>query len=410
MPEVVIVGAGAAGIAAARALNKAGVDALMLEARDRIGGRAWTVASGEGFPIDLGCGWLHSADSNPWREIADAGGWKVDQTPPPWSRPTLPKGAPTPEQAEFGRAIGEFRGSLEEFSETGADTPASAYLKPGDRWNPLLDAVSGYYSGAPLDRVSLRDLARYDDSGINWRVVDGYGALVCDYARGLPVRLNCAVRIIDRSGTRLRIDTSDGVLDAAFIIVTLPTNIIAGMPVLFSPALPEKADAASGLPLGLADKLYLSLEDAGEFNEESRAFGRMDRTETAVYHFRPFGRPEIEAYFGGDLAARLEAEGQHAFVDFATAELVALYGSDFAKRVKPLAFHGWLTDPFARGSYSYAKVGHADDRARLAEPVEDRIFFAGEACSRSDYSTAHGAYRTGIDAAEQIIASRRLIA
>lgn len=406
MTAVVIVGAGAAGIAAARMLRDAGVDALMLEARDRVGGRAWTVDSGKGFPIDLGCGWLHSADRNPWREIAEARGWQVDHTPPPWSRPTLPKGSPTPEQAKFGEAIGRFRGSLEDFPEAEPDRAASTYLEPGSRWNPLLDAVSTYYSGAELDQVSLRDLARYDDTGVNWRVAKGYGALIADYAAGLPVKLNCVVTRIDRRAKNLRIETNAGAIDAEAVIVTLPSAVIAETPDLFLPALPEKVEAAMGLPLGLADKLYLSLDGADEFHEESRAFGKMDRTATAAYHFRPFGRPEIEAYFGGRLAAELEQGGQAAFVDFAVAELVDLYGGDFAKRLKPLAAHRWLTDPFARGSYSYARPGHADDRARLAAPIEDRIYFAGEACSRVDYSTAHGAYFTGIEAAKSIAARR----
>jgi monoamine oxidase len=406
MTEVVIIGAGAAGIAAARTLRDAGIDALMVEARDRVGGRAWTVDSGQGFPIDLGCGWLHSADRNPWREIAEARGWHVDQTPPPWSRPTLPKGSPTPEQAKFGEAIGRFRGSLEDFPESEPDRAAASYLEPGNRWNPLLDAVSSYYSGAELEYVSLRDLARYDDTGVNWRVVDGYGALIADYAAGLPVKFNCIVTRIDRRGARLRVETSDGIIDADTVVVTLPSAVIAGTPDLFLPALPEKVEAAMGLPLGLADKLYLSLEGAEEFNEESRAFGKMDRADTAVYHFRPFGRAEIEAYFGGTLAAELEREGEGAFVDFAVAELVALYGSGFAKRIAPLAAHFWLTDPFARGSYSYATPGHADDRARLAATVEDRIYFAGEACSRADYSTAHGAYLTGVAAAQAIAGKR----
>ncbi len=378
----------------------------MVEARDRVGGRAWTIDSGQGFPIDLGCGWLHSADRNPWREIAEAGGWEVDRTPPPWARPTLPKGAPTPEQAKFGEAFGRFRGSLADFQESEPDRAASTYLEPGNRWNPLLDAISTYYSGAELEYVSLRDLARYDDSGVNWRVVDGYGALIADFAFGLPVKLNCVVTRIDRRGKKLRVETSDGVIDAHAVIVTLPSAVIAETPDLFLPALPEKVEAAKGLPLGLADKLYLSLDSAEEFHMESRAFGKMDRTDTAAYHFRPFGRGEIEAYFGGKLAAELERGGETAFVDFALAELVALYGSDFAKRVKPLASHFWLTDPFARGSYSYAKPGHADDRAALAATVEDRIYFAGEACSRADYSTAHGAYLTGVAAATGVAESR----
>jgi monoamine oxidase len=106
------------------------------------------------------------------------------------------------------------------------------------------------------------------------------------------------------------------------------------------------------------------------------------------------------------LAAELEAGGDGAFVDFAVSELVGLFGSDFVRRVKPLKLHPWGIDPFSRGSYSYALPGKAECRAALAAAVDDRLFFAGEACSRSDYSTAHGAYLTGAAAAEQVIAAR----
>ena len=116
----------------------------------------------------------------------------------------------------------------------------------------------------------------------------------------------------------------DGAITADAVIVTLPSNLLAEEKLLFTPALPEKAEAAAGLPLGLADKLFLSLADAEEFDKDSRLFGRTDRAATAAYHFRPFGRPMIEAYFGGTLAAELEAAGEAAFLDFAVAELAGL--------------------------------------------------------------------------------------
>ena len=182
--------------------------------------------------------------------------------------------------------------------------------------------------------------------------------------------------------------------------------MLAEQKIAFTPGLPAKAEAAAGLPLGLADKLFLSLSDAGEFEKDSRLFGRTDRSGTATYHLRPFGRPQIEVYFAATLAAELEAAGEAAFLDFAVAELVGLLGSDFARRIRPLHLHRWGIDPLSRGSYSYALPGKADCRAMLAAPVDDRLFFAGEACSTNDYSTAHGAYLTGVVAADQAIAAR----
>jgi monoamine oxidase len=405
--EVAIIGGGAAGIAAGRRLRAAKVDCLVIEARARLGGRALT-ADNSGFALDLGCGWLHSADRNPWVQIAQAQGRAIDKSPPPWSKPAIKASFPAAEQVAYRAAFEAFHERLT-LAPDAPDVAAAAFLEPGGRWNNLINAIGTYISGAELDRVSARDFENYADTGVNWRVVEGYGATIAAYGAELPVALNAPVRRIDHGGKRLRIETGSGVIEADRAIVTLPSAVIAANEHLFAPALSDKIEAARGLPLGLADKLFLSLENADEFEPDSRMIGNTDRTATATYHFRALGRPQIEAYFGGSNAAALEAGGESAFFDFARAELVALLGSDFAKRVKPLPMHCWGVDPHALGSYSYALPGKAGCRARLAMPVDDRLFFAGEACSQRDFSTAHGGYLTGVAAAEQVLAARDAI-
>jgi monoamine oxidase len=230
---------------------------------------------------------------------------------------------------------------------------------------------------------------------------------VSAYGANLPVMFDCPVRGIDHRGKRLRIATTKGDITADQVIVAVPSTLIAAEQLLFTPALPQKIQAAQGLPLGLDDKFFMALDGAQEFDPDVRLFGHTDRAATAAYHFRPLGRPYIEAYFGGKLAAELEASGDAAFFDFAVSELTGLLGNDFRRRVQPIRVHRWGRDPFARGSYSFARPGSADCRPTLAEPVEQRLFFAGEACSINDYSTAHGAWHTGVRAAEQVIAARK---
>lgn len=405
--ETAIIGGGAAGIAAARRLHQAGVKCLIVEARPRLGGRAWTFLDSSGNALDLGCGWLHSADRNPWVAVAEEQRRTIDKTPPPWSRATLPYGFRDGEQQEFRKAQEEFFARVGERAQRSPDVPAAALLAPGGRWNGLIGAIGTYISGAELDHVSARDFDNFDDTGVNWRIAEGYGATIAKCGEGVPAVLECPVQRIDHHGKRLKIETPRGAITADQAIVTLPTSIVADAEQLFTPALPEKVEAARGLPLGLNDKLFLSLEGAEEFEKDSRLFGATDRSATATYHLRPFGRPQIEVYFGGRLAAELEAGGTPAFFNFAVSELTRQMGNDFARRVTPIHIHRWGADPFARGSYSYALPGMADCRTMLAAPVDNRLFFAGEACSRGDFSTAHGGWITGVTAADQAIHALR---
>ena len=200
--EVVIVGGGTAGIAAARRLRDASVDCLVVESRPRLGGRAWTVRDPSGSALDLGCGWLHSADRNPLVAVAEKQGASIDKTPPPWTRRSLAIGFPRAEQSEFQEAMDAFYARLEQVAANEIDVPCATALEPGSRWNGLINAISTYISGAEWDRVSAKDFDRYADSGVNWRVVEGLGSVVAAAGANLPVMLDCPVRGIDHSGKR----------------------------------------------------------------------------------------------------------------------------------------------------------------------------------------------------------------
>ncbi len=190
----------------------------------------------------------------------------------------------------------------------------------------------------------------------------------------------------------------------------MPTNLIASEAIRFHPALPAKVAAARGLPLGLADKVMLALERPEALPKDGNLRGATMRTAMGSFHLRPFGQPCIEGYFGGSFARELEDAGDGALASQAIDEIVALLGSDFRRRLKPLAQSRWAHDPFARGSYSHALPGHAGDRAVLAAPVDNRLFFAGEATSPNFFSTAHGARDSGERAAEEVLATRKISA
>jgi monoamine oxidase len=405
--DVVIIGAGAAGIAAGKRLMAAKVKTLIVEARDRLGGRAWTVPTAIGKPADLGCEWLHSADLNPWTGIAEELGFALDRTLPAWaSRVAIHHGEGANE--DWLATRDGFEEAYDRAALEPEDKAASELLPKNGRWNALLGAISTWANGAELELVSVKDHARYNNTRLNWRALDGYGTLISTYGANLPVCLNTIVTEIDHRGRNLRIVTTANEITAKAVIVTVSTNIIAAEALRFTPVLPGKLATAAGLPLGIANKLFLALDGEGEPTTDYRhLIGSTERVATGNYEIRPHGWPMISCYFGGRFATELERAGPAAMAEFAIGELVGIFGNDIRRRLRPLASSAWVQDPFARGSYSSALPGHADDRALYAAPVDERIFFAGEACSRDQFGTAHAAFTSGVAAAEQAIVALR---
>jgi len=401
--DVAIIGAGAAGLGAARALAGSGLSVAVLEARDRIGGRAWTIQAAPDVTFDLGCGWLHSADKNSFVAIAGQLGFAVNKELPPWRERAYGDTFPQSERDDFARALDEFYERAWEAAQRGDEGPAARCLEPGNRWNPMIHAISTYINGCELDSVSILDMDAYEDTDLNWRVRRGYGALIAAYGEPCPVVKNCNVTQIDHSGKRIRLNTSQGTLEADKVIVTVPTNLISDEAIRFSPALPTKVDAARGLPLGVDDKVMLALDEPEAFPKEGNLRGATMRTAMGTYHLRPFGQPCIEGFFGGRFARELEQSGAGAFAAQSIDEIASLLGNGIRRKLRPLAESRWALDPFARGAYSHALPGHAGDRAILAAPVDGRIFFAGEATSPNFFSTAHGARDSGERAAREVL-------
>jgi monoamine oxidase len=402
--DVAIIGAGAAGLGAARVLESSGLSVIVLEARDRIGGRAHTILAAPDITFDLGCGWLHSADKNSFVAIARQLDFAVDKTLPPWRERLFEAGFPVELRDEFLEALGTFYGRAEQAAKDSRDAAASSCLEPGNRWNPMIDAVSTYINGVTLDRVSLHDMDAYEDTEINWRTRRGYGALIAAYGAPCPVALNAQVELIDHSGKRVRIETADGALTANKVIVTVPTNLIAAETIRFDPPLPAKVEAARGLPLGVDDKVMLRLADADALTKDTGLRGATMRTAMGGFHIKPFGQPCIEGFFGGPFARELEDAGEGAMAAQAIDEIVAMLGSNYRSKLTPLAESRWAHDPFAQGAYSAALPGHAGARAVLATPADGRLFFAGEATSPNFFSTAHGARDSGERAAREVMA------
>jgi monoamine oxidase len=400
--DVALIGAGAAGIGAARRLHGRGHDVLVLEASDRVGGRAWTLGV-EGMPLDMGCGWLHSAERNPWVAIAEQAGFAVDRSESAWNTQLHDLGFSPAERAAADRAFAAWSSRLRD--QAPASDRAADVLPPGGEWNAYVEALSGYLNGTGLSDLSAADYLVYEDaaSDENWRVPEGYGTLIASQLPRVPVAFGSPVRRIRDEGRGLLLETPRGTLRAAVAIVTVAAPVLARGALRLPARYDPRCHAAAQLPLGLANKLFLRLDDAEAVPPESHLLGNPRASHTGSYYLRPFERPVVECFFGGSGAAALEAEGLDAAVAFARAELGALLGAKFAKGLRPVAASAWgQADGFA-GAYSHALPGHAGARAVLAAP-DDRLFFAGEACSAADFSTAHGALATGEAAAEAALA------
>jgi monoamine oxidase len=404
---VVIVGAGAAGLAASARLRDLGVAHRVLEARDRLGGRAHSVMVEGGYPVDLGCGWLHSARRNEWTRIAERAGFQIDRSPPPWSKSALDLNFPKEQQRRYRRAFEDLEARMETMAAEDADAPASSAIRPEDApWRPLFDAFSGYYNGAAFDDISLKDYAAYQPTEDNWRLPRGYGALMAHFADGLPIVYDTPVSRIEHGGKRIKVVTPSGAIEARAAILAVPTSILARGAVSFDPPLLDKIEAAGALPLGHVNKVFLHLTQADDFAPDSLVYGRTDSKDTGSYTLRPMGRPMIEGFFGGDIAGKLESE-PGGLGDFAIQELCSVFGSSLKGRLRFECESAWGADPWSGGAYSHARPGYADRRAALAAPVDGRLFFAGEACSPHAFSTAHGAYETGVAAADAAAAALR---
>ncbi len=407
--DAVVVGAGAAGIGAGRALADTGCRFAIVEARDRVGGRAWTIDSGEGYPIDIGCEWLHSAPRNPLVAVARSLGQAVDEYPHIWADEWNTEKLGEATYAEFRGTVNGLFEQAEALARKGGPDVAFGQLLPAEtRWRAATDAICGWITGGRLDQVSAVDMGRMDDLQVNWRLPGGYGTVIAALAEGLPLSLSTPVTRIDWQGKSITVETPHGCLRARRVIVTLPTDVIAAGAVDFAPALPaDKLQAVADLPLGADLKLFLAVEGTPFGPPRDRQLpSRYDRVDCGFIHLHPFGRPMATVYFGGDIARELEAAGLAAMADFAEQELAFNFGAAVRGSLRPLAASSWMSDPLAGGAYAYARPGALGARAALAAALDERLFFAGEATSPDEFATAHGAYVTGYAAGQAAAAAR----
>lgn len=403
--DIIIVGGGAAGIGAARRLAGSGLSTRLLESSSRLGGRALTTEM-NGLDLDIGCGWLHSAERNSWVRIAKAAGVPLDETRAAWRTQFHDLGFSTEEQEIAGRAFGEWSDRLAR-QPPPSDKAADA-LAPGGAWNNYVQAIVSFISGAPLERLSAADYTTYDETSTdqNWRSRRGYGALVAgSFPDGVALSLAAPVQSIAFDGPGVTVKTRAGDLRARAVILTVSTSVLAGESIKLPRELDPWREAARALPLGRNEKLFLEITGDGPFEPETHVLGDPRDARTGAYYIRPFGWRVIECFLGGEGARVLDDGGPADAFAFTIDQLVGLFGTDIRVKLRPLIASNWTRMLRIGGAYSYALPGHSQARQILARPFDQRVFFAGEATSPGDFSTAHGALDSGTRAAEEVLES-----
>ncbi|MGG5817456.1 flavin monoamine oxidase family protein [Falsiroseomonas sp. HW251] len=401
--DLLVIGAGAAGIAAARAALAAGRSVRVLEARDRVGGRALTDHS-LGVPFDLGATWLHAAEQNPLVPLAPTVGVALVDSDALRNEITFAGMRPvTPaEDAAYGVAWNAFEAAIEARAARGPDIPAADAAPSGGPWDATIAAWQGeVIAAAPLAAISLHDFAATLLEGGNRLPEGGMGALLERLGAGLPVTLSAPVATLRWGGAEAVAEGPFGTLRARAVICTLPTPLLSAGAIRFDPALPaEVMQAAHDLPLGRAIKV--GLHAAGEDRLGLPAHTSTDRQvrpgEAMVpITFWPRSQPIAHGWIGAGVAPDIEREGPAAAEALMREEIAKRLGHDAPRAFRPGALvSAWGTDPLARGVYSHARVGAAGARAVLAAPLAGgRLVFAGEACHPTLAGTVGGAWLSG---------------
>ncbi|MBX9932040.1 MAG: FAD-dependent oxidoreductase [Methylobacterium sp.] len=406
-PDVVVIGAGAAGIAAARRLVERGVSVAVLEARDRVGGRLVTTML-RGHAVDLGGHWLHAGPINPLVRLAEARREPLRVAAQESHLWVGRRRARREEERALGRAFAlADRAMTEHAARNGPDRPAASVIPPGlGPWGERVALVHGLVSGRALSEVSLQDFPSME-YGDNRFIAGGYGGYLARLAQGLPIALDSPVRRIGWSEAGVSVETSGGrTTRAKAAIVTLPMMVLRDEN-LFAQALPTAhRNAIDGFSTGIYEHAVLHWPScpfrgpdrlASVVGGRRKPPGLLTRIDGTPFHFF-----EIDVHGAAELdAARSGPDGVRRLVRSVLAEH---FGCRALHDLAIPAVSEWRHDPWSRGSWAVVPPGHAEARALLHRPVEDRIWFAGEALSRLQWGTAGGAYEEGSRAADEVAA------
>ena len=402
--DLAIIGAGAAGIAAARKVAAAGRRFALIEASDRVGGRCVTDNRIFGVPFDRGAHWVRMPDINPLAKLAARTGLDLYPAPPGQKLRIGRRNAREGEMEDYLATIVRANRAIQDAARGKVDVACMQALpKDLGEWRPAVEFVLGPFAcGKNLDELSAVDFARSLERDVDAFCRQGFGALLARLAADLPVQLNVPVMRMHSARNFVEIETARGRINARAAIVTVSTGVLEAGKIKFAPDLPKRhTDAIAKLSLGSYDHVALELKgNPLQLQNDDLVFEKASGARTAALLANVSGTPLAMVEVAGKLGRELAGQGEAAMVDFATGWLADLYGADMKKAVGRTHATRWSREPWALGAVSAAAPGGQPGRKVLMEPVRDRLFFAGEAVHETLWGTVGGAWESGERAAD----------
>lgn len=415
--RVIVVGAGVSGLAAARQLRDAGMEVIVLEGRERIGGRLFTDFS-MGPPFEVGAGWIHGpSDDNPALTLAEAAGAELYVTDDANLTVFDPGGEEIPENAleeindEWADLVGRIDSRIEANDRRSLATVANA-LEPGALDEPGMNwafsAYTEFSKGGPLEDLSA---TLFDDDkvfpGADAIVLNGYDRLLGPISEGLDIRLATPVSAVAYSEDGVTISTPRGEIEADYLVCSVPLGVLKAGRIAFDPPLPARMRSGiEGIGFGSVTKIALMF-DTPFWDIETQYFGIMTEPKgrwNYWLNYRTFAPQNILLGLSvGAYAPVADAMDDAAMTADALDVLRGVWGDAVGAPVQVLATH-WSTDPFALGAYAYPRPGNTVGAYdALTAPVADRVFLCGEHTTFDYAGTIHGAWMSGLRVAEQVI-------
>jgi monoamine oxidase len=405
--DALIVGAGAAGIAAARRLARAGQKFVVLEASDRWGGRCFTDTRTFPIPYERGARLIYTPDANPIAKLAAQVGFDISAVPPAQRLRVGHRNAREGEMEDFFSNLVRCTRAISDAAAGKVDIScAQALPKDLGDWRPTMEFVLGdFRCGKGLSEISAVDFARSAERDTAALCRQGLGTLLGKLAFKSPTQFFSPVTRIDWGGRLVEAETRGAVLTARTAIVTASTGVLGAGKIKFQPPLPVRHAEAIG-KLGLGSYEHVAVELGGNslgLENDDFVFQKAADANTAALLANVSGSRVCMVEIGGKSAANLAGDGEGAMTAFAVDWLIGLFGSDLKRGVRSTQATRWTKEPWVLGAFSAAAPGAAGARKALSEPVGGHLWFAGEAVHETLWGTVAGAWEAGERAADAAI-------